>query len=1013
MSSMKTTRALRGGHQGVTSPLPTGLAQLSPELGDALRSAVGEPGQVRDRSVDRLALAHDASHYSLVPLAVVAPRNPGEVGRLLAVSATHGVPLTFRAGGTSLSGQSSTSGVLVDVRRHFRTVEVLDGGALVKVQPGATVRQVNTRLAPFGRKLGPDPASEGACTLGGVVANNSSGMACGTVQNTYATMRSMVLVLPTGTVVDTGASDADERLRVTEPDLHEGLLRLRDRVRSEPGSVRRIRQLFSMKNTMGYGVNAFLDFDSAAQILAHLMVGSEGTLGFVAEVTFETVPLLQHAQTGLLVFADLEAATASLPALVATGAATLELMDATSLRVGQKDPAANQLVRAIPVDRHAALLVEYQSADPLALAEACDSARPVLAGLPLTAPAALTGDAATRASLWHLRKGLYATVAGDRPSGTTALLEDVVVPVADLLDTCIGLTGLFERHAYRDSVIFGHAKDGNIHFMLNEHFGAGGDPERYHRFTGDMVELILGNGGSLKAEHGTGRMMAPFVRRQYGDELYEVMRQIKRLCDPTGLLNPGVIIEGDPEAYGRNLKVTPSVEEEIDRCVDCGFCEPVCPSKDLTTTPRQRIALRRALARARSEGNQALVAELESAQKYDVVDTCAADGMCQTACPVSINTGDLVRRLRKETASPVKQKAWKAAARHWAGATTGASTGLTMAASLPAVLTTAATRLARSVAGADTMPLWTPDLPPGGSRRPLGPSPSDRSTTDPRPGTGTAVSSPSGAGPSARSSDRAAVGPDEAPKDAGAVLFAACVGTMFGPAAGGQGASSALRTLCDRVGITLVVPAGLPSLCCGTPWKSKGMAQGYAVMRDRVIPALWEASRGGELPIVCDASSCTEGLHELLRSAADDHQSHRLQVLDAVDFVQQHVLEQLHTSRWLSSVAVHPTCSSTRLGTTAALEVIAATFTNEVVVPPDWGCCGFAGDRGLLHPELTASATAPEVAGLGGRQHAAYISSNRTCELGMSRATGHQYRHVLEVLEEVTRARKAPPMEVA
>jgi D-lactate dehydrogenase len=985
MNSMKTTRSLGPtGHGDVRggSRTPTGLADLPPELGDALRSAVGESSQVRDRSTDRLAYAHDASHYSLVPLAVVAPRNPGEVGRLLAVSASQGVPLTFRAGGTSLSGQSSSAGVLVDVRRHFRTIEVLDGGALVKVQPGATVRQVNTRLAPFGRKLGPDPASEGACTIGGVVANNSSGMACGTIQNTYSTMASMVLVLPTGTVIDTGAVDCDERLRSLEPELYDGLSRLRDRVRKEPESVRRIRQLFAMKNTMGYGINAFLDHESPAQILAHLMVGSEGTLGFVAEVTFRTVPLLRHAQTGLFVFADLQAATASLPALVATGAATLELMDATSLRVGQRDPKADALIRAIKVDQHAALLVEYQSSDPLELADVCNAARPVLADLPLTAPATLSGDAVTRASLWLLRKGLYAAVAGARPSGTTALLEDVVVPVADLLDTCTGLIGLFGRHGYQDSVIFGHAKDGNIHFMLNEEFGAKNDLARYHGFTEDMVSLVLGQGGSLKAEHGTGRIMAPFVRRQYGDELYEVMREIKRLCDPQALLNPGVIIDDDPQAHVRNLKVTPTVEEEVDRCVDCGFCEPVCPSKDLTTTPRQRIALRRALARARHEGDDSLVAELESAHEYDVIDTCAADGMCQTACPVSINTADLVRRLRKESVTPLKQKVWKGAAKHWAKATAGASTGLTMATSLPA-LTNAATRLGRVVIGEETMPLWTPDLPRGGPLRPGQPS-----------------------GPGSGDPSRAAAGePDSASRTGpGAVLFAACVGTMFGPAEDGVGASRALRTLCERVGLALVVPAELPSLCCGTPWKSKGMAQGYAVMREQVLPALWEASRGGELPIVCDASSCTEGLLEMLRSVADDDERGRkLRVLDAVEFVQVHVLEHLHTSSRLSSVAVHPTCSSTRLGTTAGLTAIAATFADEVVVPADWGCCGFAGDRGMLHPELTASATAPEVANLAGKTFSAYVSSNRTCELGMSRATGQQYRHVLEVLEAATR----------
>ena len=214
-------------------------------------------------ALDRHAAAHDASHFLLTPQVVVTARNAAEVGRLFAVSARHGVPLTLRSGGTSLSGQAVTDGILVDVRKGFRTTQVLDDGARVRTQPGVTVRRLNAELARYGRKIGPDPASESACTIGGVVANNSSGMACGTVENTYRTLDSMVLVLPSGTVVDTGAPDADARLRHDEPEIFTGLLRLRDRVRANPASVAKIRQQFAMKNTMGYGLNALLDFDDA------------------------------------------------------------------------------------------------------------------------------------------------------------------------------------------------------------------------------------------------------------------------------------------------------------------------------------------------------------------------------------------------------------------------------------------------------------------------------------------------------------------------------------------------------------------------------------------------------------------------------------------------------------------------------------------------------------------------------------------------------------------------------
>ena len=292
------------------------------------------PGGVTTRLSDRLAMAHDASHYLLTPQAVVTPRSAAEVGALLRATGTAGVPLTFRAGGTSLNGQSTADGVLVDVRRHFTGVEVLDAGARVRVQPGAVVRAVNNRLARFGRKLGPDPASESACTIGGVVANNSSGMACGTELNSYATLDSLVAVLPSGTVVDSAAADAEPRLARAEPELHAGLLRLRDQIRADPAAVAEVRRLYAMKNTMGYGLNSFLDHDTAPQILAHLMVGSEGTLGFVAEATFRTVPVHPYAATGLLIFPTLAAATAALPELVAAGFATVELLDATSLRVG-------------------------------------------------------------------------------------------------------------------------------------------------------------------------------------------------------------------------------------------------------------------------------------------------------------------------------------------------------------------------------------------------------------------------------------------------------------------------------------------------------------------------------------------------------------------------------------------------------------------------------------------------------------------------------------------------------
>ncbi|SDP45506.1 D-lactate dehydrogenase [Nakamurella panacisegetis] len=918
------------------------------------------PHCVSTRAIDRLAMAHDASHYLLTPRAVVTPTSAEQVARLLRGAASSGVPLTFRSGGTSLSGQAGTDQVLVDTRRHFRDIEVLDGGRRVRTGPGATIRQVNQRLARFGFKLGPDPASEIACTVGGVIANNSSGMACGTEFNTYRTLESAVLVLPSGTTIDTGRADSDRQLAALEPELYAGLVRLRDRVRADPASVRTLRQQFSMKNTLGYGLNAFLDHHDPVDLLLHLVVGSEGTLAFVADAVWRTVAVKPVPATGLLVFPDLFAATAALPDLVAAGFATIELMDATSLRVGQRDPAAAPVLKSLAVRDHAALLVEFQEMSLEAISARTTSVAALLAELPLTVPAELSADPAVRAGLWHIRKGLYATVAGNRPPGTTALLEDIAVPIAALGATCQELTGLFDRHGYSDSVIFGHAKDGNIHFLINERLDRSEMLDRYVDFTQDLVELVLGRHGTLKAEHGTGRIMAPFVRRQYGDELYEVMLEVKRLCDPAGLLNPGAVLTDDPLSYVSHLKVAPPVEEEVDRCVECGYCEPVCPSKDLTLTPRKRIVLRRELARAEQAGEADLVAELERDYQYDGVDTCAVDGMCQTSCPVLIDTGQLVKRLRSEQRNRAEQAGWNLAARHWGRVTRGASGALSAAQRVPAVVA-GASRVGRKILGPDTVPLWQKDIPSGGPRR--------RPVVAPHPD---------------------------------AVYFAACIGSMFGVGQESPGVSLAFVTLARRAGVTVATPEGIGSLCCGTPWKSKGLSDGYATMAGQVLPALHAASAGGRIPIVSDASSCTEGLRQMIGSSADSRYAD-LEVVDSITFARNEFLPRLRVGAKLGSVAIHPTCSSTRLHLDGALRTIAEAIADDVLVPDAWGCCAFAGDRGMLHPQLTASATRAEAAEISQRTFTAYASTNRTCEMGMSRATGRSYRHILELLEEATR----------
>jgi D-lactate dehydrogenase len=595
----------------------------------------------------------------------------------------------------------------------------------------------------------------------------------------------------------------------------------------------------------------------------------------------------------------------------------------------------------------------------------------VLDALPAVAGTDLTRDARERAALWHARKGLYTAVAGARPVGTTALLEDIAVPMERLTGTCEGLTALFDRHGYQDAVIFGHARDGNLHFMLTQRFDTPAEVDRYARFTDDMVDLVLREGGTLKAEHGTGRAMAPFVRRQYGDELYEVMRELKRLCDPSGVLNPGVLLDDDPAVHLRRLKDVPAVDGAVDRCVECGYCEPVCPTADVTTTPRQRIALQREIALAAAAGDDERRRVLEEDYAYAGVDSCAADSLCVTACPVTIDTGAVMKRLRGDRHSGFAQAAGAATARHWGGAVKGVRLGLTAAHAAPAPVVRAATAAVRGLGAGELVPDWAAGVPRAGSPRPA---------------------------------PRRAAG-------AQAVFFAACIGSVFtgagepdgGPAGSRPpGAAAAFLHLCERAGVPVTVPEGLSSLCCGTPWQSKGYTRGHGAMASRTLAVLWEASDGGRLPVVCDASSCTHGLEQLASALPEEERARyeALRFTDSVTFVREHVLPSLPEPRRLTSLALHPTCSTVHLGITDDLRALAGVVAAEVTVPDSWGCCAFAGDRGLLHPEVTGSATAAQAAEVNRRSHDAYASCNLTCEIGMSRATGKPYRHILEILAD-------------
>ncbi len=950
---------------------PEWVAAGTPEpLRSELIALLGED-RILPGAGDLVRYASDASPYRLIPKAVVMARDADDVSKVIAYGRDRDIPVVFRAGGSSLNGQSQTDGILVDVRRHFGGVEVRDEGRSVSVGPGVILGHANRVLEPYGYKIGPDPASTEIATIGGVVANNSGGMKCGTTRDSYSTVTGMTFVLPSGTVIDSTDPGAEDKFVKEEPELARGLLEIREEILADRELAERIRRKFEIKNTVGYRLCAFLDAETPVEIFRRLMIGSEGTLGFISRVEFETVAIPPMTTLAWLHFPSLEAAVDPVPELVAAGATAVELMVAPALITASWNmPGAPEHWKDLDPES-AALLVEFGGPDDASLDAGEQRALALLDGREMIREVEFSRDEEVIELNWRVREGLHGLIGKIRPPGTSLIVEDVCVPPERIAEGAQDLRDLLAEHGFLNGVA-GHASAGNLHFMLTPDFGNPEDLERYESFMAKLVDLVCHRyDGSLKAEHGTGINMAPWVRVEWGDKATDLMWRIKRLADPEGILGPGIVLSDDPETHLQNLKTTPPIEESVTSCVECGFCEPVCPSQHLTTTPRQRIVLRREMVR--QGGDTALRRVLIEEFEYQGLETCATDSSCMMACPVGIDTGSFVKELRTAQKSPREERQALRLARRWDLVERLARAALRTARTLSRVIgdrgVQAMVDPLRSTVGEELIPDWGKGIP------------------DPAP----------------------AVLPVTHREGARAVYLPACINRIFGPSAAkgaGPGLPEALVAVSARAGSPVWIPGDVQGSCCSVPFGSKGFSEAHAFMANRTVERLWRWTDGGQLPVVIDASSCGHGIRDLDPECltADNRERHgQIEVLDSLAWAETHLLPDLKVTRPVRSVTIHPTCSGQQMGESVSLRRVASALAGEVRLPPSAGCCGFAGDRGMLHPELTASATAAEAGEVRAAPTDRYVSTNRTCEIGLERATGMPYRSVIELLEETTR----------
>lgn len=923
-----------------------------------------DPKRIITDPLKTLAYGTDASFYRLIPKIVIQVHTEKEVKEILKITGKLIIPVTFRAAGTSLSGQAITDSVLVVASHKWKNYLILDNGNKIKLQPGIVGSRANIYLAPYGKKIGPDPASINAAMIGGIASNNASGMCCGTSQNSYQTIADIRMVLYDGTVLDTSDKVSKEYFSKTHPEIIEGIYKIKNTILKDSVLFERIKRKFKIKNTTGYSINAFVDYEDPIDIIKHLMIGSEGTLAFISDITYHTVTDYKYKACSLLLYDTIERACETVPALRNSPVSAVELLDRDCIRSVENDVDAPEYFKTLP-ESVGVLLVDIQADNIEELREKEANIRVSIESIPVMQPYEFTTDPKEYNFNWKARKGLLASVGGLRKKGTTCLIEDVAFPVPRLAEACSDLKNLFKKYEYHDAVLFGHALEGNLHLVFSQDFSDSKEIQRYADLMDELADIVVDKfDGSLKAEHGTGRNMAPFVEKEWGEAAYKLMVEIKNIFDPHQLINPGVIINPNPEIHLENLKPLPEAHDLVDKCMECGFCEPSCVSEGLTLSPRQRIVVEREIARLKKTGeNVERLNHFVKESAYNVDETCATDGLCLLACPVGIDTGIYVKALRHNHITPFENKTANYITRHFSKTTHLLKNGLHI------------TRLAQKILGNTTMysfasglrkisgnriPQWNPSMPFPNKYNNMAP---------------------------ASQSDSLKV-----------VYYPSCINRTMGISNKYQENEVPLTEktvqILTRAGYTVIYPENMTSLCCGMPFSSKGFNDDSDKKSQELEKALLTASANGKYPILYDMSPCYYTSHS-------HFSNENLKIYDPIHFMLEFVMPKLEIKNPKDIATVFPICSVKKSGLMEDLVKLTQLCAQDVNLIQT-NCCGFAGDRGFTHPELNKHGQRHLKEQIPAGCTEGY-STSRTCEIGMEEYSEINFKSIFYLIDEVTR----------
>lgn len=878
--------------------------------------------RIYDDYLYRFALGSDASCYRYTPKLIIRAQNENEIIKIIALADKFNLPITFRASGSSLSGQALSDSILVIATNGFEAIKI--NGENILLDCGVIGSSANAALKNKNKKIGPDPATITMARMGGIIANNSSGMCCGVKQNSYSTIKSIRVILSDGFLLDTSDKNSINDFLATHKYMVESILDLRREILADSQLCKLIKKKYKIKNTTGYSLNALVDFENIIDILNHIFVGSEGTLGFISRVELECVDDSEFKACFLLFYENMNEATNAIIALQKYDniIQSAEIMDYACLKSVQNIDGLPESIHKI-THGNACILLQSEAKNEKNLAQNIDILKQIIQDSKPKFSESST-DENIYNTWWKIRKGLLPIIAGNRAQGSSVITEDICFEIENLGRGVEMVEKLFEKYDF-SGIIFGHALSGNIHFIITPNLDDRKQRENFAKLVDELAKSVSAFGGSIKAEHGTGRMMAPFVEIEWGQKAYEINRAIKNIFDKKNIFNKDCIITDDKNLHTKNLKEMTQIEDFIDKCMECGFCEKACPSNALSLSPRQRIAAWREMQRLKNLGDKnslKLYKQMKKAYKYAGDELCAACSMCKTLCPIEINTAQIALNLRQNDNFISKH-----IAKHFGFYLNLGKHALNLA------------------------KMKFPNLPNKNNFK-------LKNTQD------TAKQS--------------------------VIYFSTCMNRALNNHKNGDERSmnEVFYNLCKKAGFNILIPPNLENLCCGKAFINNPNA--HKILMQNIRQSLSQFPR--EIPIVCDHSACSWHLIENLGE---------FNIYDLPNFILDFLAPKLSFQKIAENINIYPVCALKKHNQTQVLINLAKLCVEgELILDEHIFCCGFAGNKGFLSPELNAHALKNNKF-----KNARGFSSSLSCEIGLNTHTNTNWQHIIYLIDEASNAR--------